>query len=200
MIKLGKVKDKYFVNCTLIYKYISVISMVVMFKYYKIHKRQGLFCSYLVTTNKFIFMYLLRDLEPLENFLCESVAFEFSLVLFFSSGYLNSPDNVLGQVAKILLNSLEISIVWIQCLAKFNLKIKNISKLESYFLQISHQKMMADLRSALHCFLFFSVFFLCFQFIFLPNEILNTPNIIFVSPTLVSKIFGVWLVTIKLLQ
>lgn len=50
------------------------------------------------------------------------------------------------------------------------------------------------------CIYFWITFFLCFQFIFLPNEILNTPNIIFVSPTLVSKMFGVWLVTIKLLQ
>lgn len=175
MIKLSKVKDKYFVNCTLINKYIFVISMVVVFKYYKIHKRQDLFGSYFVTTNKFIFMYLLRDLQPLENFLCRSATFEFSLVLFFSSGYLNSPDNVLGWVAKILLNSLEISVVWIQCLVKFNLKMKNISKLESYLLQVSSSKLMAVLRSALHYCLFFPYFFFCFQFIFSPNEILNTP-------------------------
>ena len=38
----------------MIYKYISVISIVGVFRYYKLHKGQVLFGSCLVTPNKFI--------------------------------------------------------------------------------------------------------------------------------------------------
>lgn len=50
-IKLSKANSS---NCTMIYKYISVISIVGMLRYYKIHKGQVLFGSCLVTPNKFI--------------------------------------------------------------------------------------------------------------------------------------------------
>lgn len=54
-IKVSKAKEKYSVNCTLVHKYISVIPIVGVFRYYKIHKGQDLFGSCLVTPNKFIY-------------------------------------------------------------------------------------------------------------------------------------------------
>lgn len=47
MIKLGKVKDKYFVNCTLIYKYISVISTVVVLNIIRYTKGKVYFAAIL---------------------------------------------------------------------------------------------------------------------------------------------------------
>ena len=50
-IKLSKTNSS---NYTMVYKYVSVISIVGRFRYYKIHKGQVLFGSCLVTPNKFI--------------------------------------------------------------------------------------------------------------------------------------------------